>query len=242
MAEVENTVEVPAEVPVVVTPVDLLDSKTDLSPYDNLKTVLSILNEHMAKTKTLATYVRATMKVVDRQSKDLDKLRNKSTRAKTERKNNGVQSGITKPVPITDELAAFLGVEPGTMVPRNEVTKGVSAYVHKHELSDPTNRQKFILDTTPEGLALKKLLGNPTDPVTYFNLQRYLKHHYLMVGELSVDIPVATTVVVPPVPEPEVPEPVNTNVVSDNESVERKQHKKKLILRKKGGGELKEEP
>jgi len=237
MAEVENTVEVSTVE--VVAPVDLLESKTELSPFDSLKTVLSILNEHMAKTKTLATYVRATMKAVDRQTKDLDKLRNKSSRAKTERKNNGVQSGITKPVPISEELAVFLGVAPGTMVPRNEVTKGVSAYVHKHELSDPTNRQKFILDTTPEGLALKKLLGNPTDPVTYFNLQRYLKHHYIFnsVQLESGEVPVAESVNEP------VAESVNEPVAeSVNEPFDRKQHKKKLILRKKNGGsELKEE-
>jgi len=240
MAEVENVVEVSTEE--VVTPVDLLSSKTELSPFDSLKTVLSMLNEHMAKNKMLATYVRATMKVVERQTKDLDKLRNKSSRAKTERKNNGVQSGITKPVPISDELAAFLGVAPGTLVPRNEVTKGVSAYVHKYELSDPTNRQKFILDTTPEGLVLKTLLGNPTDPVTYFNLQRYLKHHYL----------VPPTPVVQDVDTPFVHETqqlVDDSVVEEsskqvnNETLDRKQHKRKLILRKKGGGaELNEEP
>jgi len=133
----------------------------------------------MALLKGLTNTVRSAIKDVDRQSKELEKLKNKRSRVKTERSATALPSGITKPVSISDELAKFLGVAPGTLVPRNEVTKGVSGFVKENGLSDPTNKQKFVLDDREPAKKLRVLLGNPSEDVTYFNLQRYLKHHYL---------------------------------------------------------------
>jgi hypothetical protein len=149
------------------------------SSSEQLKAILATMGEQSAQLKTLMNNVRAVLKDVERQGKELDKLHNKKSRNSSARKESGQPSGITKPVAISDELAKFLGVDPGTLVPRNEVTKGVSSFVRKHELSDPSNKQKFILTSKPEGAQLKTLLGNPAEEVTYFNLQRYLKHHYI---------------------------------------------------------------
>ena len=149
------------------------------SSVEHLKSVLLILSEQASVIKGLQNTVRQVIKDHDRQSKELEKLRNKRSRVKAERSPNSLPSGITKPVAITDELAKFLGVAPGTLVPRNEVTKGVSAFVKQNELSDPTNKQKFVLDDRVPAKQLRTLLGNPQEDVTYFNLQRYLKQHYL---------------------------------------------------------------
>lgn len=165
----------------VVTSVDVELATKCESSSDQLKTILQTLTDQATQTKSLINTVRSVLKDIDRQSKELEKLRNKRSRNKTERTVNALPSGITKPVAISDELAKFLGVTPGTLVPRNEVTKGVSSYVKKNELSDPENKQRFILDDRPAAQVLKTLLGNPTDLVTYFNLQRYLKHHYTSV-------------------------------------------------------------
>jgi len=152
--------------------------KTETSA-DSLKSVLQSLTEQSAVIKGLMNTVRQIIKDHDRQSKELEKLRNKRSRVKTERSANSLPSGITKPVAISDELAKFLGVAPGTLVPRNEVTKGVSGFVKEHGLSDPSNKQKFVLDDRAPAKQLRTLLGNPSEDVTYFNLQRYLKQHYL---------------------------------------------------------------
>lgn len=161
-----------------------ISASTDVAPktetsVESLKSILQALSEQAAFIKGLQNTVRQVIKDHDRQSKELEKLRNKRSRVKTERSPNSLPSGITKPVAITDELAKFLGVAPGTLVPRNEVTKGVSAFVKQHELSDPANKQKFVLDDRVPAKQLRVLLGNPTEDVTYFNLQRYLKQHYL---------------------------------------------------------------
>jgi chromatin remodeling complex protein RSC6 len=163
-----------------------ISATTDAAPktetsVESLKSVLLVLSEQAAVIKGLQNTVRQVIKDHDRQSKELEKLRNKRSRVKAERSPNSLPSGITKPVAITDELAKFLGVAPGTLVPRNEVTKGVSAFVKQHELSDPTNKQKFVLDDRAPAKQLRVLLGNPTEDVTYFNLQRYLKQHYVQM-------------------------------------------------------------
>ena len=195
-----------------------LSSDTKVSTCDALKSILAILTTESTTIKNLIGNVKSILKDVERQSKDYDKLVNKRSRNKSEKKANDAPSGITKPVAISDELAVFLGVAPGTLVPRNEVTKGVSAYVRKYELSDPTNRQRFAFNDKPEGKTLFKLLGEPTEVVTYFNLQRYLKSHYLQV-------PVGDSVISTPVVK--APVVVEEPVVESTEKV-----KKKIMVKK----------
>jgi chromatin remodeling complex protein RSC6 len=166
-----------------------IETATKVESVDHLKNVLTVLTEQANVIKALIGTVRTVIKDSDKQSKELEKLRNKRTRVKTERNPDALPSGITKPVAITDELAKFLGVAPGTLVPRNEVTKGVSSYVKKHEISDPANKQRFVLDDRPAAKALRVLLGNPQEDVTYFNLQKYLKHHYISNGDAATEKP-----------------------------------------------------
>ena len=94
-------------------------TKTE-SCTDHLKSVLQVLSEQSAVIKTLMNTVRVIIKDSDKTSKELEKLKNKKSRNKTERAANALPSGLTKPVSISAELAKFLGVEPGTLVPRNE--------------------------------------------------------------------------------------------------------------------------
>ena len=198
--------------------IDALATDTKVSTTDSLRGILATLTTEATTIKNLIFNVKSILKEVERQSKDYDKLVNKRSRTKSERKVTDAPSGITKPVAISDELAVFLGVAPGTLVPRNEVTKGVSAYVRKYELSDPTNRQRFAFTDKPEGKALFKLLGEPTEVVTYFNLQRYLKSHYIQV-------PVGDSVIITPVTK--APAVVSEPVVDTTEKA-----KKKVMVKK----------
>jgi chromatin remodeling complex protein RSC6 len=205
--------------------------KHEFNSVETIKSLLTTLSEQGSVIKAISNGLRAILKETEKNSKELDKLRNKKTRVKAERSPNALPSGITKPVAISDELAKFLGVAPGTLVPRNEVTKGVSGYVKKNDLSDPTNRQKFILDERPAAKTLRALLGNPVDSVTYFNLQRYLKHHYITDGSVSATPSAPKKKVKEPVPE--TPAPVAPAPV--------KVMKKVLVKKKVSGTELAEE-
>jgi len=205
------------------------------SSSEHLKNVLATLTEQQNVIKLLIGTVRTVLKDSDKQSKELEKLRNKRTRVKTERSADALPSGITKPVAITDELAKFLGVAPGTLVPRNEVTKGVSGYVKKNDISDPTNKQKFVLDDRPAAKVLRTLLGNPTEDVTYFNLQKYLKHHYIMNPDATPAVPKKKKVVDADKPEASTAKVAVASappaaVVADGE---KKKVIKKVIVKKK---------
>ena len=205
----------------------IVDATKDaiVSPSESLKNILQSFIDLSGVMKAQMINIRSAIKESDKQSKELEKLRNKRSRNKTERAANSQPSGITKPVAISDELAKFLGVAPGTLVPRNEVTKGVSGYVKANGLSDPTNKQKFVLDDREHAKVLRTLLGNPTEDVTYFNLQRYLKHHYL-ASEAPPKTPKApkvkaTAPVAVPVPEPvAAPEPAKKKIMVKKKKTE----------------------
>ena len=203
------------------------ETKPETSPVDIIKTLMTTLTEQMATQKTMLNTLRGLLKDTEKNSKELEKYRNKRNgKAKNPRSADALPSGITKPVAISDELAKFLGVAPGTLVPRNEVTKGVSGFVKSNELSDPANKQKFILDDRPAAKTLRALLGNPSEDVTYFNLQRYLKHHYLQVDQPKTPRKVAVV----------KDEPVAAAAASAPVVV-----KKKVLVKKKVSSELAEE-
>jgi chromatin remodeling complex protein RSC6 len=83
-------------------------------------------------------------------------------------------SGFVTPTRISDELAKFLNVPVGTMMARTEVSKLINGYIRVNHLQDANNGRVINVDTK-----LRKLLNaNPTDEVTYFNLQKYMKHHF----------------------------------------------------------------
>ena len=110
-------------------------------------------------------------------------------------------SALQKPVAISNELCKFLGFPPDTEHSRQEVTAAMYAYIKTHGLQNPENRRFIVLEGSDAAAALKALLRNPDQPVTFFNIQRYLKPHYPMSAkekkDLSVEVPVPAPVVVP---------------------------------------------
>jgi len=83
-------------------------------------------------------------------------------------------SGFIAPTLISDELATFLGKPVGTMMARTDVSKEINTYIRVHGLQDIWNGRVINPDEK-----LRKLLRlNHGDELTYFNLQRYMKHHF----------------------------------------------------------------
>ena len=60
---------------------------------------------------------------------------------------------------------------------RQNVTTTINKYVKDNNLQNPENR-RYILLESDAGLKLKALLRDPDQPLTFFNIQRYLKPHY----------------------------------------------------------------
>lgn len=103
------------------------------------------------------------------------KAAQKSSAKKAKRAGNRQPSGFVKPTPISDELAKFLGKTVGTEMARTEVSKEINEYIRTHKLQNKDNGR--IINADAKLTALLKL--NKEDELSYFNLQRYMKHHFI---------------------------------------------------------------
>ena len=146
---------------------------------EDLKAVTGNLNTLRETVSAMLSQVKKLEKRVHREIKD---ARKRKRRAKTE---EGVDAPPRKPsifeIPtkVTDELCKFLGKSNGTLMSRSEVTKAVNNYVKEKGLKNKH-------DIKPDA-ALKKLLAiGEGEPLTYFNLQRYLNRHYIKAEKPAV--------------------------------------------------------
>ena len=117
------------------------------------------------------------------------------------------------------------------MYSRHFITKGIYAYVKENELQNPENKRYILLDSE-KGLKLKELLREPDQPLTFFNIQRYLKVHYPVVEKLD-DKDNKNKSVKEPVKDSEVIV-ADTGVVSDAAVVDETESEvpKKKVVRK----------
>ena len=156
----------PAPVAKTVAPVPVVENTLS----DGFTELLAKLQQTSQLLSSLKTDLRALEKRATREMKALQKVVNKRKRKAGARK----PSGFTKPTLISDELASFLKVPPGTEMARTEVTKEINKYVVAHNLKDKNNGRKINPDK-----ALAKLLKlGKNDELTYLNLQRYMKGHF----------------------------------------------------------------
>jgi chromatin remodeling complex protein RSC6 len=114
-------------------------------------------------------------KSVTRELKNAQKASSKKRRNNVNRK----PSGFVKPTRISDELAQFLGKTVGTEMARTDVSKEINTYIQAHGLQDKQNGRRIH----PDDKLTKLLKVNKEDELTYFNLQRYMKHHFVKAGE-----------------------------------------------------------
>ena len=142
---------------------------------DVFKNIISDLSNLTTNSKKLLNDVKKLEKQVNKEVKDLKKKTKKKNVLNDVNKPKREPSGFAKPSPISDELALFLGMEPGVKMARTEVTNKICLYIASKKLQNPENKRHILLDD-----ALKKLLKtNDNDEVTYFNLQTYMKHHFI---------------------------------------------------------------
>ena len=123
---------------------------------------LSLTSELKKLQKNMARHIRENSK------------KNKKKKVNSGDKPKRAPSGFAKPALISKELCVFLGKPANTEMARTEVTKYLTSYIKEHNLQDQANKRKILPDDK-----LKKLLNlEPTDEVTYFNLQKYMKVHF----------------------------------------------------------------
>ena len=176
----EEKVEVvkPVEVVVekVVEPVEvdevMLISKDFSNFLEKLQQVNTLLSSLKTEFRALEKKTAREFKVVQKQN------------AKRKRKQgNRSPSGFVKPTLISNELADFLKKSHGSEMARTEVTREINAYIREHKLQDKDNGRKINADKKLTSLLkLKK-----DDELTYFNLQKYMSHHFAKAGQPLVN-------------------------------------------------------
>ena len=207
----------------VQTPVET-EVEVVVDPMIRQLSTMAELLDTLAKTsKSLTIEMKALTKDVNklRVSKAGGKRQKRVVNSDTPRK----LGALEKPVPISEELAEFLGLTKGEMYSRQQVTQGVNKFVKDNDLQNPENR-RYILLESEAGLKLKALLRDPDQPLTFFNIQRYLKVHYPKVeSSESTDTPKGKSVDV-------TDTPTNTPVVADDAVVDESEPPKKKVVRK----------
>jgi chromatin remodeling complex protein RSC6 len=182
-----KTVETPAPVPVpVVVPPPKVDPPTETPSVEPVVEAVSLTALFADLTKTVhdltsqLSLVKSQLKQVEKHVGREMRVLDKFNARKNKNKGNRAPSGFVKPTKISDELAAFLGKEPGTLMARTDVTKQITAYIRSNSLQDKANGRLILADEK-----LKKLLNydektitDPAQHLSYFNLQRYLSGHF----------------------------------------------------------------
>ena len=217
MSTETETVQTPVEteVEVVVDPM-----------VRQLSTMAELLDTLAKTSKFLTTEMKALTKDVNklRVSKAGGKKQKRVVNPDTPRK----LGALEKPVPISEELAEFLGLTKGEMYSRQQVTQGVNKFVKDNDLQNPENR-RYILLESEAGLKLKSLLRDPDQPLTFFNIQRYLKVHYPKAeSSESTDTPKGKSVDVTDTTDT----PTDSTVVADAAVVDESEAPKKKVVRK----------
>ena len=137
------------------------------------KKVLATLGDLSGSLKQITSEVRKLEKRSTKEIREATK-KGKKKAVKDVSKPKRAPSGFAKPSPISEELCQFLGKKHGTEMARTEVTKHVTGYIKEKGLQNPDNKRQILPDDK-----LKKLLNaQDGDTITYFNLQKFMKHHF----------------------------------------------------------------
>ena len=158
-------VAAPAEEQVAAATADASTLSSKLSDFSSkIQQVTAILS-------TMKTDYKVLEKSVSRELKNASK----SKRSKKAPNPNRQPSGFVKPSVLSEELLKFLGKEAGTMMSRVEVSKEINAYITANQLKDKTSGRQI----NPDAKLAKLLKIGKDEVLTYFNLQKYLKIHFI---------------------------------------------------------------
>jgi hypothetical protein len=179
VVETATAEEISAIEPVVVPPVVSID-----------RVIVGLLQELFVLEQQEAV-IQQQRKVKRRQLEKaivkVLKANNKASAKKQKRSGNRQPSGFVRPTLISDELASFLGKEAGTEMSRTSVTNEINTYIKQHNLKDVANGRQINADEN-----LSKLLKlAKEDVLTYFNLQKFMNHHYVKKTPVVVVAPLS---------------------------------------------------
>jgi chromatin remodeling complex protein RSC6 len=173
-AVVDTPAVVDASVSVVAAVVAAVESTE--SP---ISVKMSEFSAKLQQLNSLFSTFKTEFKTLEKAMQKELRTAQKSSSKKAKRSGNRQPSGFVKPTRISDELARFLGKESGVEMARTTVSKEINQYIRTNSLQDKANGRKINPDTSLATL-LKIQSG---EELTYFNLQKYMKHHFVKASD-----------------------------------------------------------
>ncbi len=174
--------EIVADVATVTAVTTSTDAPVPTDVAVPTKNDLQTINEKLAAMMSLGKEITLTLKQFQKDYAKVLKSSQKGTKGNKTDAAKRTPSGFAKPTKLVDELCVFLKVPVGSEQARTSVTRQLNLYIKEHKLQREDNK-KFI---QPDA-ALKALLKiSDEDTLSYFNLQRYMKHLFV------ASVPVAT--------------------------------------------------
>jgi len=172
----------------VVVPTVATAAPVDAAPAQSSEALLATLTEQLKALSTEFTSrvreaVKATQeaaKAAKKEARDSKKKRKVDPSTMTPEQKAAwearrANNAFLKQKALSPELAAFMGIKAGEKRSQTEVTKFISEYVKSHNCYDPTFKRRII----PNAALAKLLRVDDKTEVTYLNLQKFLKVHFV---------------------------------------------------------------
>jgi len=148
---------------------------------ENIPVYLKKLEDNLTSFAKYMEIQQQSLNELYKQFKFIDKNARKiieKQKALYQKNKNPRKCGFAKDANISEDLCRFIGVEPGSKVPRTQVTKILMNYIEQHKLVNPSNKKQVVPDE-----ALWRILGDearqsPPENLTHFTLQKYMNKHF----------------------------------------------------------------
>lgn len=155
---------------------------SDSNISDQILTKLLILEEEILKEEKEIKRKKMLIKSLKNDFKKYvtycNKMSNKRVKIK---KGNGADTPVSdKKILLSTEMYLFLNIPKKEPVYRHNIMLQINEYIEVNKLRDTTNLVRILPD-----IALANLLNehiakfNEKNPLTYFNLKKYIKQHFL---------------------------------------------------------------
>jgi upstream activation factor subunit UAF30 len=174
--------------PVVVATEAKVDETKSLSSDAILTAVDAKIQQVSSIIASLKNDSKALRKQIAQDKKVADKLAKKSAKKKRAAPVEGEEvkprnSGFMRPVKISDELASFLGKATGTVMGRQDANDEIRQYVALHNLKETEKGKGRNINPDAKLSSLLKLPSG--EQLTYFNLQKYMKPHFIRIEDAA---------------------------------------------------------
>ena len=177
-AKAEIVVPTTASVPAVVAAAPAQSSEVLLATLTEQLKALS--TEFTAKVREAVKATQEAAKQAKKEQRDSKKKRKINPEDMTPEQKKAwearrANNAFLVERPLTPELCSFMSIAVGSKRSQTQVTKYISDYVKSHNCFDPNFKRRIL----PNAALAKLLRVDDKTEVTYLNLQRFLKVHFV---------------------------------------------------------------